>query len=1583
MNPLELMQKDPEFVKFSYSEQVEARMTVLGKMLEDDEEYQKFSPAQKRIILQKIAYAPPALEDKSLEKHVSEVGEAFRGGNQKAQRQVFASQAMTDWMTASAMTGMASKLVEPVLEAVKPRKPEEPLQWWQMGSDEDKRKVLEYYDVLSSQDKELSVSTKRKRKFLQTSVNLGEIIGLGAVTGGSWYYPAGLGKLATGLATRIGAKAGSKGVLALARTTKIVGHGVIEGGVGILREALKEQMSDLVQDPEARNVFSNSGKHFKDYFLWDVLINFGLSVVLPQLGGIGKVVSGKLDGKQWVDGLRDGEWDAWLKRAIRGEDVPGEVLDQLSPQARAWFETVKVTGALHDNVTRLNKDGLLTMIGGKEGYAISRVTDGIEIFDATGKVGKVANMAEYEKWLVRNSDIDVKGLETGTYGATARRLNLQENVAGDLGDASLNKVETAINVIAPENGTFRPKQVKDFARLMLVNSGVSDDLLRKVEATEIGDFIELAIGNKTIGRITKTVSSKADELSEVDGLLAGIDDFIGNTIPKYGDAPYYRVYKTPKRIGIEYNAPGRALSWKGKEIPSSGRKWFKDPGEVEQFKDYLSGMGRTVTGITKVRDTLAEKILGSYQESLSSQYLFSPAFVEETLKRYDIQLRRTKQGHWAAVSANGDYQVYDKLSDIGKDIMKKELKFDDLAWYFKQYEGLELRYKSKTSDAVILETSKDAQKLGYSKKVLYEAENLQELIDRYPQLINRLPERLAPKITLLGQGDGTWVGRVKYSNGVAVGDHQTILRHLNNFYPESTSTTYLGPNKYGSMKVNRSAGTYEVFLDDIGERKTFRSIEKARQYMTRSSDDMQTLTYKAAKVGYQLDVGAGQYSLYNNQGLHKSFTRLADLKEELRKVPDPEFAPSLIGKTWDDLAEQYPKPETGTFKPMSFAPPEEGETLPAGILLGHRLRPHDALFEDVFRGTKDDFWISRYTELENSLRALDVVDDQVLRVLNSTFRKDGKWIKFNRRKTVQQYMNLLNGNPEEAAEFARRTKMTAFEMEELPAKLKQLTGENQRGGLFHAFDISYDDYVNVYLPQVRKHYLDRVKDGIQPDGEIAKFLDATFDGHAPSELKEFYRYQRVSDVISTAMLDDPLEALTKYIQVGYRKRILAPTWERVMKEFQAKKPTADPNLSAVFQNYMDDLMGVRSAREKQLFAMTVKVGEAVKKVPILRSIDEVLTKKLGVDTTVSKDFIDYIRGVSYLSAMGMRFWLAVRNTFQPWVTTAPRIGNHWVAQALRNVVRDDGTLVQNLRNAGVLRPQMALPSASSIFDGTSLMSRASRFLLKWYGSSDDLNRAVTYEAMRLRFNDAVKRYTKKIISEDDFYEMSGLNVFDDFSREQAKGFIREGKWSTAVDFLGKKLNDETQFIYRAGGRPDLFRGTTGRLFGQFGTWPIYYVENIRRALRQGSMASKMAFVATWTTNSFLLYEGFKNLGVNANNFLIWTPMQFTGGPLFHTGVSATQLIGSHYRARQARAEVLGITVKDGRLQFDPRKGELWKWITPGSFLARSVSAGVEALNDGDWYRAALNFGSFPIDQEWFQYGGAELGIKSPFQKPGQ
>jgi hypothetical protein len=236
-----------------------------------------------------------------------------------------------------------------------------------------------------------------------------------------------------------------------------------------------------------------------------------------------------------------------------------------------------------------------------------------------------------------------------------------------------------------------------------------------------------------------------------------------------------------------------------------------------------------------------------------------------------------------------------------------------------------------------------------------------------------------------------------------------------------------------------------------------------------------------------------------------------------------------------------------------------------------------------------------------------------------------------------------------------------------------------------------------------------------------------------------------------------------------------------------------------------------------------------------------------------------------------------------------------------------------------------------------------------------------------------KKVAKTIKTQDEFIQASGMDMFSRPVQKRAIGLVSEGKWDAAGDFLAKQLSDETMFMYRAAGRPDAFKGHIGKIFGMFGTYPVHYLENIRRGFSHGSFANKALYASTFLFNTTLLWQSFKNLGVNAQNFLFFQPAFFTGGPLYHMFNQALLSTKPHYEGRQARAKLFGLSQKNGKLHFNPLNSELFKWAVPGSFLGESIIKGIEAYNNGDMYKAFLNFTSAPVDLDWFQAGPNELG----------
>jgi hypothetical protein len=225
------------------------------------------------------------------------------------------------------------------------------------------------------------------------------------------------------------------------------------------------------------------------------------------------------------------------------------------------------------------------------------------------------------------------------------------------------------------------------------------------------------------------------------------------------------------------------------------------------------------------------------------------------------------------------------------------------------------------------------------------------------------------------------------------------------------------------------------------------------------------------------------------------------------------------------------------------------------------------------------------------------------------------------------------------------------------------------------------------------------------------------------------------------------------------------------------------------------------------------------------------------------------------------------------------------------------------------------------------------------------------------------------ISADDFVkEFSGINFAYTKRKELIMEQIRAGQYTAARDQLATEVVEQTMFRYRTG--QSGYRGMIGKMFGMFGTYPVHYVESIGRGWRaMNSTPAKLAFAATFVTNSMALYAAFKGvLGVNANNFLPWQPALFSGGPLFNTMWDSYQAIfGTGYQGRQMRAKMFGWKKgEDGRMKFVPWDAELAKWV-PFGFQIDYIRKGVKALAEGDQYRALLNFTGTPTNKLFFDY----------------
>jgi hypothetical protein len=142
---------------------------------------------------------------------------------------------------------------------------------------------------------------------------------------------------------------------------------------------------------------------------------------------------------------------------------------------------------------------------------------------------------------------------------------------------------------------------------------------------------------------------------------------------------------------------------------------------------------------------------------------------------------------------------------------------------------------------------------------------------------------------------------------------------------------------------------------------------------------------------------------------------------------------------------------------------------------------------------------------------------------------------------------------------------------------------------------------------------------------------------------------------------------------------------------------------------------------------------------------------------------------------------------------------------------------------------------------------------------------------------------------------------------KVKNLIGKGKdvanLDSAAREYGKILVEDTQFIYNGINAPLSFRGNVGRLFGQFGTWPIAFTEfAIQNTMGGGGADWRRKFLGRYAQQKLALYSVGTALGVDTSTWNFAMPLTFQGGPWFQAFRDAAVLTSSQneFDRRKAR-----------------------------------------------------------------------------------
>jgi hypothetical protein len=325
-------------------------------------------------------------------------------------------------------------------------------------------------------------------------------------------------------------------------------------------------------------------------------------------------------------------------------------------------------------------------------------------------------------------------------------------------------------------------------------------------------------------------------------------------------------------------------------------------------------------------------------------------------------------------------------------------------------------------------------------------------------------------------------------------------------------------------------------------------------------------------------------------------------------------------------------------------------------------------------------------------------------------------------------------------------------------------------------------------------------------------------------------------------------------------------------------------------------------------------------------------------TAPPKQAINKLMLLSYAMGLGGRVGANVRDLFQGPITSMPILGPGKYWKAVYKVLSDFGASAERAKAAGALLDKYnvgdlyadivrEMPANTSKFSA----QRISNILLQPQRWTDNINRMVSFTAEYDSALENIKLYRAGKITAEDL--MNNTSLWWNDKPAISRLLARAGqKWEPAGMFASKTVKsfeseaamiddiakdfalehvDMVHWPYtHKGMQPAMLRTGLGRLFGQYGMWPLNYMDFVRRAgvkLAEGNpvMKKKLAgAVATWMAANFAASNMMEGLGADVSNWFWLSPAAYGGSPSMKFTQALMQMNDETDQGRASRKVVL-------------------------------------------------------------------------------
>lgn len=861
----------------------------------------------------------------------------------------------------------------------------------------------------------------------------------------------------------------------------------------------------------------------------------------------------------------------------------------------------------------------------------------------------------------------------------------------------------------------------------------------------------------------------------------------------------------------------------------------------------------------------------------------------------------------------------------------------------------------------------------------------QELAKKIGYVPEKLDSRFAPKIADVSGGNVTF----EVTSQSALGTRKDLLGFFNKFENKAyvSQLRHLKSNEYGDLIMD-PAGPARVDLPGLGATMEFDTMAEAQKFINGGWKDLSNIQRMAKKKGLTMSFENGNWIFDDGKILNTAKTQ-ESAYAILKSYPDAQDGvPDIIGALdpevagmerqiaeYQALVKKKELPILGRqtdLQPESFDP----KPMPGYLVANAYITNMTDWTENLSRTTGDTAILGKYRNMENMLRFATGKSHSSTMLLDRIMRPGGKLLKKERRQAIFYFMGAQNSAEIEAA--AQRFGALTDQEKNVVTNLRGLYDV-----LGKEFGIDPQKLIYNYMPRIRR-YADAyensalVNEAIKAD-ELTQYV---FTDGIPKEVKFWAEEDRISEMLHFAADDDAYSVTMKYINQGYKKAYLNEPWKDLHKELQlrVKSGTIDSFALDRFNRYRELVMGtfrpetqIRLEHMGQLFMQKMVDHPIFAKMAGQGRLEEKAwqARKAAIIES-GQNLPKTMFSLNYFGSMGWRWWLAMRNNFQVWVTLAPRFGIDATAKAVKFVEQAGPEFYDYLMHLGVISGQA--PVVTKLLANDTWIGKMTESSLKMFKNSDEYTRAIAYAAAKIRWDDAVSAWQRGVIGKkSQFFDISGLDMIQPDIGETAWQHFQKGTaandaiaLSAGRDTFAAKVTQDTMFGYRASESPMINHSFLGKLFGQYGTFAAGYRANIFNGLRYGSKAKKLAFVGRFLGINAALYTSFAAIGINATDFIPFAPGLFSGGPMFQTAVDIMQMFGTNASARDARARVeralFPVTVSEAGTPQERFKLN-YPGLMPGTIQWNYLKKAYDFALQGDSWSSWLSLSTIPVRKD--------------------